>query len=201
MKLIKHYSNEIEKLFQDLETNKLDQILSQILQKESNSINENDDFFSIGGDSLSAVQLVSLINQNSSVKLSLHDIYNKSKISDLKSFLSQQNDKSNSNDIIDWEKESDPMITETIATEVSNSKDILVTGVTGFLGLHLLYEILQVYKNCNIYCHVRGANEEEAKNRLFDALVKAKLADEIITDFKERVFIVSYLSIKYFVKY
>lgn len=43
-------------------------------------------------------------------------------------------------------------------------KNILLTGCTGFLGIHILENLL--HKNCKIFCLVRSTNVESAKKRI-----------------------------------
>ena len=48
-------------------------------------------------------------------------------------------------------------------------KNILLTGSTGFLGIHLLYELINK-TNSDIYCLIRNKNEQNPKNRLINKL-------------------------------
>lgn len=43
--------------------------------------------------------------------------------------------------------------------------DVILTGATGFLGIHILYELLNNY-NGNVYCILRGKDDTSAKERL-----------------------------------
>lgn len=47
-----------------------------------------------------------------------------------------------------------------------NLSNILLTGATGFLGSHILYELLNNNKIKNIYCLVRKKNNVEPENRI-----------------------------------
>jgi amino acid adenylation domain-containing protein/thioester reductase-like protein len=47
--------------------------------------------------------------------------------------------------------------------------DALLTGATGFLGAHLLVQLLE-RREGRVYCLVRGANEKDANQRLFNSL-------------------------------
>ncbi|MDW6064729.1 SDR family oxidoreductase [Streptomyces sp. FXJ1.4098] len=46
---------------------------------------------------------------------------------------------------------------------------ILLTGATGFLGGHMLLDLLR-YSDAHVYCLIRAADEEEATSRLGTAL-------------------------------
>lgn len=50
-------------------------------------------------------------------------------------------------------------------SEKTNYKRILLTGATGFMGTHLLYELLQ-QTNADIYLLIRGTSEADCKKRL-----------------------------------
>ena len=65
----------------------------------------------------------------------------------------------------------------------TNPHHIFLTGATGFLGAFLLYELLQ-NKQANVYCLVRAANQESAKNKLQNNLKKYLLWQE---SFKDRI--------------
>ncbi len=43
--------------------------------------------------------------------------------------------------------------------------DVILTGATGFLGIHILYELLKNY-NGNVYCMLRGKGDTSARERL-----------------------------------
>ena len=62
----------------------------------------------------------------------------------------------------------------TIRKKLSNynektPKNILLSGVTGFLGIHVLDSLLSTTK-CNIYCLVRSKEGKDPKRRLLDRL-------------------------------
>lgn len=48
-------------------------------------------------------------------------------------------------------------------------KTIFLTGATGFLGIHLLKELLS-YDTVNIWCLVRGDSQQHAEERLYESL-------------------------------
>ena len=61
--------------------------------------------------------------------------------------------------------------TSTDAHTSVDKKSILITGCTGFLGAHLLARILKSTENIdNVYCLVRGKNNEEPRKRLYDTM-------------------------------
>ncbi|SFF10232.1 amino acid adenylation domain-containing protein/thioester reductase domain-containing protein [Chitinophaga sp. CF118] len=49
--------------------------------------------------------------------------------------------------------------------QISRKKTILLTGATGFLGIHLLHELI-LHDEVNLYCLVRGDSKSNAATRL-----------------------------------
>lgn len=70
-----------------------------ILGHEATEINKNDNFFDLGGDSLSASQLISRIQQKYSVRLTLNDLLDNSTIDLLTKFIQKNQTITCSNNI------------------------------------------------------------------------------------------------------
>lgn len=87
-------------------------------------------------------------------------------------------DSANNDPLVNLEKEAvlDPEITAaTNRTEASNvPKNILITGATGFVGKHLLIELLNT-TNANIYCLIRETSITNAEKRLEESLLSHNL--------------------------
>ena len=58
---------------------------------------------------------------------------------------------------------------EDFSKEKINAKNILLTGATGYLGIHILYELINK-ADSNIYCLIRNKNGQESKERLIKKL-------------------------------
>lgn len=67
--------------------------------------------------------------------------------------------------------------------------NILLTGATGFLGAHILYELL-TKTNYKIYCLIRGASLNDAIHRLTLRL-QYYFKDELVTYFATRIIVVN----------
>lgn len=147
---------------------KLIQIWKNILKIPEVHIDDN--FFDIGGDSISAINM-----QIEALKYGLHfeyaDIFNFPTIKQLshklpapqKSF-SDNYDYSKINTILSRNS------TEAINSISSfNVNNILLIGATGFLGAHILYEFLQ-RENGIIYCLLRQNEAENLKVKLKKSL-------------------------------
>ena len=69
----------------------------------------------------------------------------------------------------------------------SNAKNVLLFGATGFLGVHILYELLNT-TNYNIYCLIRRKNNSTPHKRLEDKL-KFYFPNMDFEKYKNRIFI------------
>lgn len=137
--------------------NELERKLVDIFQKVLNisPIGINDNFFELGGDSLLAMKLnIELLEITN--KISYSDIFKCSTVSDIE-------EKINSNDEFKHNKiEEIPESSLNILKNTRNDeniqefhpRNILLTGVTGYLGIHILEEFLK-NENGKIYCIIR----------------------------------------------
>ena len=145
------------------------EIFKNILQLEKVGINDN--FFELGGDSLSAIKLqIEAFNNN--LELSYKDIFSFPTIKQLsenvsKSFspvIEDKYDYTEINNLISNNHYSSQLI---VAKE--KIKNILLTGATGYIGSHILDNLLKNTK-CNIYCLIRSKNNSDPQTRLLDIL-------------------------------
>lgn len=137
--------------------NELEKKLVDIFQKVLNvsPIGINDNFFELGGDSLLAMKLnIELLEITN--KISYSDIFKCSTVLDIE-------EKINSNDEFQHNKiEEIPESSLNILKNTRNDekiqeyhpRNILLTGVTGYLGIHILEEFLK-NENGKIYCIIR----------------------------------------------
>ena len=147
--------------------NRLCQLWQELLPVEQVGIHDN--FFHCGGDSLLAITLCQLIKQKMSASLRVSDLFHHPTVSELARFmLGQKND----SPCADFAAEI--LVGDQIAPGTSLQPDSLnnafLTGATGFLGSHLLYDLLNSQTNMNIYCLVRATNDHSAKQRLVQAM-------------------------------
>ncbi|ORX80514.1 acetyl-CoA synthetase-like protein [Anaeromyces robustus] len=78
-------------------------IYSKLLNIDENEIGKNNDFFELGGDSLNAIRLISMIEKELNIKLNIKEIYEHSLIIDLSKYIEEilnNNDKSKDVEII-----------------------------------------------------------------------------------------------------
>ena len=136
-------------------------IWSEILGIEKIGIEDN--FFSIGGDSLSAIKIVATALKYG-IKLSAQSFYKYPTISLLVKYaINDKNTESEENSFA----QRNFVIRKPCISNIRG--DILLVGGTGFLGSHMLYNLL-FNTDFKIYCLIRGTSEEHAQNRLKDRL-------------------------------
>lgn len=155
--------------------NEVDEILanawSEVLQVEQVGIDDN--FFDLGGDSLKIVRiLISVLPYN--WDLTARDFY-------LYQTIRQLSDKIRGIHVDDsWdttaEKEFSQVPVRQTCDDIIQLSDtrkdfgsILLTGATGFLGAHLLKELLET-TDTDIYCLIRGTSPNDAEARLYRTL-------------------------------
>jgi thioester reductase-like protein len=163
------------------------EIWSQVLGKHT-SIGINDDFFEIGGNSLKAVQVVSTLIKE--FDITIDQIFQYPTIAELAPRLIRKKDNllnkiqrakqdlepgDSENKMVKnllqllmkqhkaykkrAEKEALPNL-----KEETNYQRILLTGGTGYLGVHLVFELLK-RTGADLYLLVRGHTLEEAQDR------------------------------------
>lgn len=159
--------NEVEK--------KLVEIWQEVLGINNIGINQN--FFEIGGDSLSAIKLLNLINIKFNMQITIKAIFDMPTIQDLAVHI-KQND---INAIFDNEEKNNTFAKEdfsNIDNLLSNNTlerfntpekepigNLLLFGATGFLGAHLLDSYLN-NESGTVFCLVRTKYNIPAKERL-----------------------------------
>ena len=160
-KLLSFAKNNENEIYEPPKNN-LEKILCSIWEKVlgKHKIGIKDNFFSLGGDSLDSIK-VTVEASEYGINLSAQDFYRYPTIRLLEKYAI------NSNNLIVEDKNSYTYEGFKIekSEPISLSGDILLTGATGFLGSHLLYELL-TKTSYNIYCLVRGNSLEDSITRL-----------------------------------
>lgn len=168
-------------------------VWKDIFQLEEISV--NDDFFELGGDSLLAIQL-----QGSLLKygynFTTQDIYKNRTVSQLAERI--VSGKNNSSGNLHSENEAYSLnsglekrnfeLNNNMINETVQYKNILLVGATGYLGVHILDNLLSD-TDSNIYCIIRKHNKVNAKTRLFDSL-KHYFGDKYDSSINKRLFII-----------
>ncbi|HNX28407.1 MAG TPA: amino acid adenylation domain-containing protein [Syntrophomonadaceae bacterium] len=155
---------------------------SKILNRDNIGIDDN--FFDLGGDSLKIVRiLVALLPHK--WDLTARDFYKYQTIRKLSEKIKGGIDSYKEEDYL---KKDIAVIPNSVKMQrklsectVNNMHNILLTGATGFLGAHLLKDLL-LDTDANIYCIVRGSSAANARTRLkkvLDFHFPDQLSDEI----------------------
>lgn len=122
----------------------------------TNPIGINDNFFELGGDSLLAMSLnIELLKITN--KVSYSDIFKYSSVAELEERIISNNENTLLNkfeDLPDGSLVVSQQTTKKPKIIEYHPKNILITGATGYLGIHILEQFLK-YENGKIYCIVR----------------------------------------------
>ena len=166
-------------------TNELQRKLLNIFKKSLNNDNVgiDDDFFDLGGTSLSASK-VAMLALGENLPIAYKDIFDYSTVVELEKYINSLNgvveekkEEAEFNDLIS--------LKDNIVKNIDDIKEerklgrVLLTGATGFLGIHILKELLN--QKMDVVALVRGKNID-AKMRLTGLLAyyfDSPLEDEL----------------------
>lgn len=154
--------------------NKISDIWKKLLGLDEVSI--NDDFFSLGGNSLLITEMVALIGKSIKIEFSFHEFLEEPTIQNLVKLIEKNNDNASKNpsqfsiDNVLLDENIKP-ISQHNPSLLRVPSAILLTGATGFLGSHLLNNFCDSSIS-SIYCLVRADSDVEAAERLNFILVK-----------------------------
>lgn len=173
--------NELEKTFCD--------IFAEIL--ELDNVFADDNFFDLGGTSLTATRIV-ISASKKNIEVAYSDIFANPTPQTLAKFVSKddssEDDLENLSDY-DYTNINKVLEKNNIDTfkngELQKLGNVLLTGSAGFLGVHILYELLHKY-NGKVYCMIRDKNNNPAENRMnsiyyyyFEESLKERYPDRV----------------------
>lgn len=171
--------NEIQQAIYD--------IFAHVLGLSTLSI--DDDFFDLGGTSLSASK-VAMLALEKKLPISYGDIFDNPTVADLAALVKNHGQ----GNAVSSEKEKEPVtegVEHNVIAEVDDIKKelepkcVLLTGATGFLGVHVFRELLQ-NKDIKIIALIRGGKGLSAKDRL-DTLLAYYFGDIFQEEVESRV--------------
>ena len=157
-------------------------IFSEVLGIEQ--VGALDDFFAIGGTSLNAIKVIVEASKHG-VQIVFNDLFNHTTPRDLASFVKEKSEQPEAPSVKAVEKDvkdaataaADPQLSALNALLKSNTLqafldgerqpvgDVLLTGATGYLGIHVLNELLTTHDG-HIYCPLRIHGGEDPMRRL-----------------------------------
>ncbi|MBE6133679.1 MAG: amino acid adenylation domain-containing protein [Erysipelotrichaceae bacterium] len=153
-------------------SNDLEEKLLGIFKKVlgTDNVGVDDDFFEMGGTSLS-VSKVAMFALNASLPIAYGDVFDYPTVLELEKHIAEitgeaTNKKEEKRETVSDNK---ALIHNTVA-EINDViaeheiKKVLLTGATGFLGIHILRELMN--QNINVVALVRGNSELSSRERL-----------------------------------
>lgn len=131
-------------------------------------VGREDNFFDLGGDSLKAIEFVSKAHTEG-IYFALQNIFDYPTVGALREYI-ESGDKS----AVSYREVDFTAVNAVLAKNRMEIKripnetevgDLLLTGATGFLGIHLLADYLE-HDSGTAYCLVRGQNQADSEARL-----------------------------------
>lgn len=175
--------NELERMFCNM--------FAEIL--ELDKVYADDSFFDIGGTSLTATRVV-IATSKKNIDLAYSDIFENTTPQALAKYVSKE-ENTEQNDLENLDKfdysEIDKVLAKNNIESFKNGEkqslgNVLLTGPSGFLGIHILYELLHKYDS-KVYCMIRDKKNNPAENRLnsmyfyyFEESLKERYADRVV---------------------
>ena len=162
----------------------LRELWSEALDVDTESLEDDWNFFDLGGHSLTGLGLTLGIEQTFGIELRGTEIYEYPTISELGAYLEERGPNMESRIPLAEDSILDPNISPGGApriTRLSEASSVLVTGTTGFLGAFLLDELLRAAgTDTRFYCLVRDrdSGQDRSTNRVLDTLRFYGLADQ-----------------------
>lgn len=152
----------------------------------------DDDFFDLGGTSLSASK-VTMMAMGKGLNISYSDVFDNPTVIDLAALaLSQgkgsENEKGDVEEISEGLEHNCVKYVDDVAKNLRHFDCVLLTGATGFLGIHLLHELLE-HASIKVICLVRGNKAISGQERLH-GLLEYYFDSPYEEAFKERVRVV-----------
>jgi len=184
---------------------KLVDAYAQALNLQPSTISTSDNFFKLGGTSIKLLQAFNLLKND--FDISIKNFYSDLSIAELSALISDNVEVSlnttehplllpefTAKKIINKEALPQPYLTALEKIENlyiqkdNNQKNLLLTGATGFLGAHLLLELLETSNN-TIYTLIRGKDTQDAKQRLKDICKFYFPTHDVLNQYAHRIII------------
>ncbi|MGN1202895.1 MAG: SDR family oxidoreductase, partial [Eubacterium sp.] len=173
-------------------TTALEKTLCDIFAKvlELDKVYADDNFFDIGGSSLTVTRVIILANK-SGIEIAYGDVFENPTPAALARLCDKDEVKNDFEDLsnYDYSNIENVLLKNNLDSFKNGDKqeigDVLLTGAAGFLGIHILYELLHRYSG-KVYCLLRDKNNNPAENRLnmiffyyFEESLKEKYSDRL----------------------
>lgn len=158
-----------------LPENKTEQDIYKIFENVLNISNFSitDNFFNIGGDSITAMKL-QIESLKNNYNITYGDIFKYPTVQELAHYIKKKSVSKNKTKTVSYDY--DDILSKNNLKDISNNNldftpigNVLLTGVTGFLGSHILDSYIKK-TNGKIYCLIRQKNNILPKERLKNTL-------------------------------
>lgn len=140
-------------------------------------VGAEDDFFDIGGTSLSTFSLQGALRARLGVDLPMATLFTAATVRALADRIDQGGTETGATVLAeDAELGADFRLGAEALAPADRLSDVLLTGATGFVGVHLLRELLTATQ-ARVWCLVRADNAEAARQRVRDAMAAYRISD------------------------
>lgn len=131
------------------------------------------DFFALGGNSLTATQLLARVRASLGHTVTLPGFFSEPTVRAM-AFRIEHADTARAMDAaesrLDGEAESALVLPEPLPPLASSLEHVLLTGATGFVGAYVAADMLERWPRVTLHCHVRAAHPATGLRRLRDNL-------------------------------
>jgi amino acid adenylation domain-containing protein/thioester reductase-like protein len=146
----------------------------EILDVEA--VGATDDFFALGGHSLSATKLMARVREESGRSMPLKDFFVSPTVRSMAAYL-ETDDADRETDEqaaqimlpprpVALDEESAIMLPTPLPPQTGQLRHVLLTGVTGFVGAYLLEQMLERWPGVTVHCLVRADSQEDGMRRI-----------------------------------
>lgn len=138
-------------------------------------VNPNENFFDLGADSLDTLLLIARLQNEVKINITLDQLKHHATPFAICSMSSQGNSMAMFSKELadDWKFNLIPQF----VSDQSNGNTVFITGATGFLGAHILAELIERedYRNRDIVCLVRCASSDHGVERIRETFSRYNL--------------------------
>lgn len=168
-----------------------EEFLKRILEKtlKIRNIGIDDDILELGADSLTLMQVTGQLLQKN-YTLNIQKFYEEKTIRRIND--SRKIEEINIKDIKTLDNNIYFSFEDKFSKEKLIIENVLLTGVTGFLGIHILYDLI-INTKLNVYCIIREKNGISPEKR-FENKVKyyfTKDYEKILNELNKRIFVIA----------
>jgi amino acid adenylation domain-containing protein/thioester reductase-like protein len=193
-KLEKIYHQRGDRLLNDINGHKEEKVMStrqqiasiwaMVLATPVSEYSDDDDFFAMGGTSLQASLLITLIRKQLNTEISLLALYDHPTLGQLAAIVDQHRGASMATvrdeqvaltADIRLADDLEPPLQPVVDWRRDTEGRVLLTGATGFVGAFLLSSLLVMPGVSQVGCLVRAATPAQARQRIRATLVKYRL--------------------------